>query len=129
MKQIYLALLLIVTTSLSLSAQQVKLSGTIKDTSGDPVSFATIYIKGTTTGTSANVDGAFTLKVNPGAVTLTFRAIGYKPTEKTVDLAGAEVLNVVMTPEAYTLTGVTIRPNAEDPAFEIIRNAIKNRKN
>jgi len=128
MKKLYLALLLLLITTLSLSAQQATLSGTVKDTSGDPVSFASIYIKGTSTGTSANIDGVFTLKVSSGSVTLTFRAIGYKPTEKTVDVRGSESLNVVMTPESYSLSGVTIRPNAEDPAYEIIRNAIKNRK-
>lgn len=36
--------------------------------------------------------------------------------------------NVVLSQESYTLSGVTIDGNAEDPAYEIIRQAIKKRK-
>jgi hypothetical protein len=111
-----------------LLAQEIEISGTVKDTLGAPVSFASVYVKGSTKGTSANIDGAYTLKVGAGTVTLVFKAIGYKPAEKTVSLENGPVVNVVMTPEAYTLEGVTISANAEDPAYAIMRNTIKNRK-
>ena len=113
---------------LGISAQQLKLSGTVKDASGDPVPFASIYIKNTTKGTSANVDGMYGLAMDKGTYTIIFRAIGYKSKEQNVTMDANHTENVVLTPEAYSLTGVTIDGNAEDPAFEIIRQAIKQRK-
>jgi hypothetical protein len=128
MKNVCLALLFILLSFNNLLAQQIQLSGTIKDTLGQPVSFASVYLKGTTKGTSANIDGVYTLKVNPGTLTLYIKAIGFKPIEKTISTAETAVLNLTMTAEAYTLQGVTITANAEDPAYGIMRHVIKNRK-
>jgi hypothetical protein len=111
-----------------LRAQEMEISGMVKDTLGEAVSFASIYVKGSTTGTSANIDGAYTLKVNGATVTLIFKAIGYKPAEQTISKGNRHIVNVVLTPEAYTLEGVTISASAKDPAYAIMRNAIKNRK-
>ncbi|RZK83125.1 MAG: carboxypeptidase-like regulatory domain-containing protein [Pedobacter sp.] len=127
MKNIYFTLILLINT-LAVSAQQFKLSGTIKDTEGEPVPFASVYIKNTTKGTSANVDGIYGLAIEKGSQVIVYRAIGYKAVEKTLDIDGNATQNVTLTPEAYTLTGVTIDGNAEDPAYEIIRQAIKQRK-
>lgn len=43
---------------------QTQVSGTVKDTNGDPVPGANIIVKGTTNGTMSNENGAFTLTVN-----------------------------------------------------------------
>ena len=115
-------------TVLCVSAQQLKLTGTVRDTDGDPVPFASIYIKNTTKGTSANVDGMYGLALDKGSYTVVFRAIGYKSKEQNVTMDANHTENVVLTAEAYSLTGVTIDGNAEDPAYEIIRQAIKMRK-
>ena len=109
-------------------AQQFTIAGTIKDISGQPVPFASVYIKSTTKGTSANVDGKYEIKLNKGEYTLTFRAVGYKQQEHILRVAESSTLNVSLTSESYTLENVTIRGNAEDPAYEIIRKAIKQRK-
>jgi hypothetical protein len=115
-------------TSLGISAQQLKLSGTVKDAGGDPIPFASIYIKNTTKGTSANVDGMYGLALEKGTYTVVYRAIGYKAKEQSVTIEANSTENVVLTAESYSLTGVTIDGNAEDPAYEIIRQAIKVRK-
>jgi hypothetical protein len=127
MKNLYLTIFLVMTV-LSVSAQQLKLTGTVRDADGDPVPFASIYIKNTTKGTSANVDGVYGLALDKGSYTIVFRAIGYKSKEQNVTMDANHTENVVLTAEAYSLTGVTIDGNAEDPAYEIIRQAIKTRK-
>jgi len=109
-------------------AQQFTVSGTIKDISGQPVAFASVYLKNTTKGTSANVDGKYEIKLNKGEQTLSFRAVGYKQQEHIVNVSASSVLNVSLTPESYTLNNVTIKANAEDPAYAIIRKAIAQRK-
>ncbi|MDB5019101.1 MAG: hypothetical protein JWQ28_228 [Pedobacter sp.] len=128
MKTVYLALLLVVNSFGGLLAQEVQISGTIKDTLGEPVSFASVYLKGTTKGTSANIDGVYTLKVNPGTLTLVFKAIGYKPVEKLISTSESLTADITMTSEAYTLKGVTISASAEDPAYAIMRHVISNRR-
>jgi hypothetical protein len=127
MKNIYLSIILVI-SAISVSAQQIKLSGTVKDADGDPVPFASIYIKNTTKGTSANVDGVYGLAMEKGNYTIVFRAIGYKSKEQNITMDDNHTENVVLTAEAYSLTGVTIDGNAEDPAYDIIRQAIKQRK-
>jgi len=109
-------------------AQHHTVSGIIKDVNGQPVPFASVYLKNTTTGTSANVDGKYAIKVDKKECTLIFRAIGFKQQEHMVKLSENLSLNVTLTSENYTLDNVTIRANAEDPAYEIIRQAIKKRK-
>lgn len=128
MKIIQFTLLLILATTTAIFAQEFKLKGSIKDTNGEIVPFASIYVKNTTNGTSANVDGIYALALNKGTFTIVYKAIGFKPVEKTVTIIEDTSENTVLTPESYTLSGVTIDGNAEDPAYEIIRQAIKMRK-
>ncbi|WP_316746647.1 DUF5686 and carboxypeptidase regulatory-like domain-containing protein [Pedobacter gandavensis] len=128
MKRIQLTLLLILVATSALFAQDFKLKGNIKDTNGEVVPFASVYVKNTTKGTSANVDGIYALSLHQGAFVIVYKAIGYKAVEKNLSITEETTENVVLTPESYTLSGVTIDGNAEDPAYEIIRQAIKTRK-
>ncbi|KQM67216.1 hypothetical protein ASE74_07065 [Pedobacter sp. Leaf216] len=109
-------------------AQQFTITGTVKDSSGQPVPFASVYLKNTTTGTSANVDGKYSMKLKSGEYTLSFRAVGFKQQDHIINLKDDLTLNVTVTSESYTLENVNIRANAEDPAYAIIRKAIKQRK-
>lgn len=128
MKKLFLTLVLSLATITILFAQQFKLSGSIKDTEGQPVPFASIYLKNTTTGTSANIDGLYRFAIMRGSFTVVYQAIGYKSVEKEITISSDATENIELSPETYTLTGVTIQANAEDPAYEIIRKAIKKRK-
>ena len=71
-------------------AQAQSLSGIVKDKkTGEALIGATIVLKGTTTGTSVDVEGKFKLdltgKVPPGeTITLVVSFIGYTPQELTV---------------------------------------------
>lgn len=127
MKNIYLTLFLSI-SALSTFAQQFKLSGSIKDTDGQPVPFASVYIKNTTKGTSANVDGIYGFALEQGTFTIVYKAIGYKAVEKSITINENTTENTVLATESYTLAGVTINGNAEDPAYAVIRQAIKARK-
>ncbi|RDC55064.1 carboxypeptidase-like regulatory domain-containing protein [Pedobacter chinensis] len=109
-------------------AQQYTVTGTIKDTGGQPVPFASVYLKNTTIGTSANVDGKYAINLNKGEHIISYRAIGYKQQDQTIKVTGDLTHNITLASESYTLNNVTIKANAEDPAYEIIRKAIKQRK-
>ena len=49
-------------------AQSRVVTGKVTDIDGNPVSFASVKVKGTNTGVAADANGAYSLKVNPGAV-------------------------------------------------------------
>ncbi|MBC7418673.1 MAG: carboxypeptidase-like regulatory domain-containing protein [Pedobacter sp.] len=127
MIKIYALVMLSLSTCVAFS-QTFTIRGQVKDTQGEVVPFASVYLKGTTIGTSANIDGRYALRINKGALTFVYKAVGYKPQENIVNLNADVLLNVSLTPESYTLDNVTIRANAEDPAYAIMRKAIKARK-
>jgi TonB-linked SusC/RagA family outer membrane protein len=58
-------------------AQNKTVRGKVVDEKGEPVVKATVIGKGTTTGTSTNVDGTFSLSVPESVTTLVISAIGY----------------------------------------------------
>jgi hypothetical protein len=111
-----------------LFAQDVTISGKITDESGKPVSFATVYVKNTTKGTSANSDGSYSLSLKPGRYDVQYKAVGYKQQSRQVDLSTNKTVNVTLTAELFELKEVAIRAGGEDPAYAIIRKAIKKRK-
>lgn len=82
-------------------AQNIAVTGTVKDSStGEPVPFASIQIKGTTTGGMADTDGNYSISVAPGG-TLVFSSIGYVEMEVAVD--GKAVHNVELAPDNQVL--------------------------
>ena len=120
---IALALLL----SLNGFAQTVTVSGAITDQTGATVPFASVYIRNTTKGTSANSEGKYQLQLPAGSYEVVFKAIGYKQESRKVDIKADQVINVVMQTETYQMHDVNISAGGEDPAYAIIRKAIKKR--
>ncbi|MGZ3833202.1 MAG: DUF5686 and carboxypeptidase regulatory-like domain-containing protein [Mucilaginibacter sp.] len=108
--------------------QQLSITGKVSDQNGKPVPFASIYIKNTTKGASANSEGDYALQLQPGQYEVQYRAVGYKQQSRKVDLKSNTVLNITLTAEVYELNAVTINAKGEDPAYAIIRKAIKKRK-
>lgn len=74
-------------------AQSRVVTGKVTDIDGNPVSFASVKVKGTNTGVSADANGAYSLKVNPGAI-LVISGASFKETE--VPVGTQTVLNTVM---------------------------------
>ena len=109
-----------------LSAQ---VRGTVRNVEGEPLPFASVYVQGTTNGTTTNLEGEFVLPLERGVHQLVFQYIGYKQKIETVRVEGKTVqLDVQLAPEAIELGAVEVRANAEDPAYPIIRKAIEKRK-
>ncbi|MBP5390681.1 MAG: TonB-dependent receptor plug domain-containing protein, partial [Bacteroidales bacterium] len=74
-------------------AQNVNVTGKVTDQNGEPVPGAAVYVKGTKTGTSTNVDGTYSLRCAPNAV-LVFQAVGYGNLE--VPVNNKSVVNAVL---------------------------------
>jgi hypothetical protein len=120
--------LLFLSFSLFTYSQSILIKGTVKDNSGSPVPFASVYEKNTTRGTSANSEGEYQLQLSSGAHTLIFKAIGFSQESKEINLKSNQILDVVLKSAVYELNDVIINASAEDPAYEVIKNAIRTRK-
>jgi TonB-linked SusC/RagA family outer membrane protein len=86
-------------------AQEKTVSGVVTDQNGLPLPGTTVLIKGTTSGTSADFDGNYSIKANQGA-TLVFSFLGY--TTKEVAVGNSNTINVTMQEDASTLEEVVI---------------------
>jgi len=128
MRPFYLLFVIFILVSCTISAQQVNIKGTIKDADGLAIPFVSVYLKNTTKGTSANADGIYNLKADTGKITLLYRAIGFKTAERNLRIKGNHTEDVTLSSESLTLEGVTITSGGEDPAYAIMRKAIKKRK-
>ena len=83
-----------VNSSLYTSQQQIEVTGTVTDAeTGDPLPGVNIVVEGTTTGTSTDMDGEYSIEV-PSDATLVFSFVGYQ--EQTVDVNGREEISVTM---------------------------------
>jgi len=72
-------------------AQEKTISGTVVDETNMPLPGATVVIKGTTTGTSTDFDGKYSISANTGDV-LTFSYVGYA--EQNVSVTAANTINI-----------------------------------
>ncbi|WP_321333006.1 TonB-dependent receptor [uncultured Bacteroides sp.] len=91
--------------SLSISAQSVTLTGSVKDKTGEPIIGASILEKGTSNGIITDMDGNFTLKVS-GAKPIVISYIGMKTQE--INVKGKNRINIVLEDDAKTLDEVVV---------------------
>ncbi len=106
MKTIFNGLLLLTFLMSSTLIAQVKISGTVTDkTDNLPLPGVNILIKGTTTGSTTDFDGNYSITVSEGQ-TLVFSYLGYETTE--IVYAGEPQLNVSLTEDAGQLDEVVI---------------------
>jgi hypothetical protein len=121
-----LVLLFFILISIRSSAQ--KIYGTVFNDKGDLLPYASVTIKGTSVGASANNKAKFSFTVAPGTYTVVCQHIGYAKQEKTAVVINIdEELTFVLTEQKLDMKEVIVKSNDEDPAYAIIRNAIKKR--
>jgi len=109
-------------------AQKRTITGTVTDENGNPISNATVQVKGTNVGTTTNADGTFTISVSPNAKTLIFSSVNAEAQQVTIGnenvinlnlkSANAVLAEVVVTAygttkkKAFTGTASTIKSDA-----------------
>lgn len=115
--------LLMLLASLHSSAQ--KIYGTVFSNQGDLLPYASITVKGSSIGASANNKANFSFALPAGTYTLVCQHIGYAATEKTVTISKETEVIFILNAQKLTMKEVVVKTGAEDPAYEIIRQAIK----
>ncbi len=119
--------LLFLSLLFSTSASAQKIYGTVFTNKGDLLPYSSVTIKGTSIGASANNRAKFSFSVGPGTYTVVCQHIGFKKIERsvTIDKQDEEV-SFVMSEQQLDMTEVVVK-SGEDPAYAIIREAIKKR--
>jgi TonB-linked SusC/RagA family outer membrane protein len=86
--------------------QVKKVSGNVKDSSGEPLPGVTVMIKGTTIGTITSIDGSFSLADVPADATLVFSFIGMDTQE--IVVMGKQELNVILLDSMESIDEVVV---------------------
>jgi len=82
--KLLICLILIFVGITSLKAQTTTISGNVKNSSGESLPGVTVLEKNSTNGRTTDMDGNYTIQVNPNA-TLVFSFIGYQPVEEAIN--------------------------------------------
>jgi hypothetical protein len=111
------------------SYAQTKITGIVKDDTGELIPGANIMIEGSYDGTSSHVDGKFSFVTNEiGQQTLLISFIGYKVFRQEIQCDGSAIqLDVILKEEINRLNAVTITAgsiNASDANRKEILRAI-----
>jgi len=101
------------------------IQGSVSDSEGQPVGYASIFIKELTRGTTSNANGDFSLPLPAGTYHIFFRSLGYTEVQKTVTIVEGMVdLQIVLPPQTYMIPEIRVVASGEDPAYMVMRKAI-----
>lgn len=104
-KLFFTAVVLILSATVA-SAQSITVKGVVTDAStGEPIPFAALMIKGTTTGVSTDAVGAFSISA-PAQGTLVVSSVGYQDAE--VRIEGRTSLDITLVADAEFLDDVVV---------------------
>ncbi|MGM0666123.1 MAG: SusC/RagA family TonB-linked outer membrane protein [Bacteroidota bacterium] len=92
--------------SLAMNAQTRQVSGTVTSSvDNEPIPGVSIYVKGSTVGTTSDIDGQYTLEVPADASTMVFSFVGMKTLELPIE---GSVLNATLEPDVLGLEEVVV---------------------
>ncbi len=82
------------------------ISGVVSDENGEPVIGATVVVKGTSVGTTTDVDGNFTLRISSNAKILHISYVGMSPVE--VAINDNSLYNIVMKTDVVLMEDLVV---------------------
>lgn len=98
-------LMLLVMPVFTILAQQRSITGTVTDETGEPIPSVLVLIKGSTAGTTTDLDGSYSISVS-GDVTLIFNMIGF--TGQEISTAGTNTIDVTLQESSVDLNEVVV---------------------
>ncbi len=104
-RKILLSLITVLSICSLAYAQNKQVTGTVTDASGEPIIGASVVVDGTSTGTTTDLDGQFSLAV-PANATLSISYVGY--TTQQVNVAGKTNVNVVLAEDSILAEDVVV---------------------
>lgn len=98
----------------------------LDDNTDKPLPFVNVYFKGTTIGTSTDLDGKYKIKSRHHNDTLIFSMVGYHEVKVFVEVGNNYSMIIKLQEDSQNLDEVIIRPG-ENPSHPILRNIIENK--
>lgn len=99
--------------TISIAQNKGTISGVLtdKETNNEVLPFANVLVKGTNISTNTDIEGKYSLSVNPGNYTVIFSFVGYESVEKPVTVKANETITVnqVLSSGGYTLKDVVVK--------------------
>ena len=112
------------------STGSAQIAGHVWNESNEPLAYATVYVNGSNVGASTNTEGYYS--INPqaqGSIEVICQYLGYKTKTEIIQYAGKPLtLDFRLEEETILAPTVEVNADAEDPAYAVIRQAIKKRK-
>lgn len=102
-RKAWIVSLMVLMLSFPALAQNITVSGTVVDNTGEPLIGASVLAKGSQVGTATDFDGNYRLEVAPNA-TLVFSYVGYNPKEVAVN--GQTTIDVTLEENSVMLNEV-----------------------
>lgn len=103
--------------------------GTIKGDDGNPLAFASIFIKQTAAGAATDLQGKYELALAPGQYDVLFQYLGYETLHQKITVGTDFIeINITLKTQVIVLQNVVVRASKEDPAYTIMRKAIAKAK-
>ena len=104
-RKLLITLTVMLGACLSAFAQQLQVTGTVKDHTGNPVAGAAILVEGSTTGTTSNADGSYSITA-PSDATLLVSFIGYQPQQ--IAVAGKSRIDITLKEDTQSIDDVIV---------------------
>ena len=105
------------------------INGVISNKNGEPLPFASVYIKNTTYGVSSNAFGEYFIELKPGKYTIVYSYIGFQSKEKIITLKDIpQKINIILDENDQNLIEYEVVSNTKNKALEIIEKVKKNKK-
>lgn len=83
-----------------------KVSGIVTDETKQPMIGVTVFIQGTTLGTTTDVNGKYSISLPSSKTELTFSFVGYQ--SQTVKVTDNNIINVQLQPQSHSIADVVV---------------------
>ncbi|MEX2513141.1 MAG: TonB-dependent receptor [Cyclobacteriaceae bacterium] len=118
MRKALLLILLTFSLPLWVFSQSRTIRGTVTDSEeGLPIPGATVLVKGTTQGTTTDIDGNYEIEVLEGDNTLVFRFVGLRTQE--INIGNRNAINVSLLPEITSLEEYVVTAYGDQTRREV----------
>jgi len=103
--------------------------GTIRGDDGNPLAFATIYVKQTGSGAVSDLQGRYEITLTPGHYDLVYHYLGFETQTRSLEITETfQEVSLTLKTQVIQLQSITVKAGKEDPAYTIMRKAIAKAK-
>jgi hypothetical protein len=101
------------------------IKGKVSDLKGEPIPYATIFVKEISLGTTSNSNGNYEIPLAPGSYHIQYRSMGFVPNEIVMKIDSMiNIEDVILPEQVFQFQEVKIYVRKEDRAYPIMRRAI-----